>query len=430
MPDDLSSRLDLPLLAAGQLQKHITVNEALTRLDALVQASVRSRTAGPPASPVEGDLYIAAAGWSVPPGTLVRFDVPDWRPLEAPEGLRVWVQDEGRLWLREDGGWVELGRRLGEVQALSRFGLDATADAANPFLARLNSALWTARAPGEGGTGDLRLVFNKSAPERVLSLLFQSAWGGRAELGLIGDEAFSLKISADGGDWREALRVVPESGRVLAPAGAGRAERWLVSADGSWTPPAWARMLQVEAVGGGGGGARGCRGRSRRGTRRTTGALAGDRRAGRAAPDHSRCRWRGRGSRGRHHSRRWSRRAPARQRRRGRGRRRARPGRGSRRRRRRRDRDPRCGGRRCRRDLPGRRWCRRGRTRSCGSHFGRRADRRRRRGRQPRRGWRGGWSRRRRRRRGGRYSPGGYRRQRRSRSRSHSGGGVSHGPAR
>ena len=226
MPDDLSSRLDLPLLAAGQLQKHITVNEALTRLDALVQASVRSRTAGPPASPVEGDLYIAAAGWSVPPGTLVRFDVPDWRPLEAPEGLRVWVQDEGRLWLREDGGWVELGRRLGEVQALSRFGLDATADAANPFLARLNSALWTARAPGEGGTGDLRLVFNKSAPDRVLSLLFQSAWGGRAELGLIGDEAFSLKISADGGDWREALRVVPESGRVLAPAGAGRAERW------------------------------------------------------------------------------------------------------------------------------------------------------------------------------------------------------------
>ncbi|MFN7231611.1 MAG: DUF2793 domain-containing protein [Brevundimonas sp.] len=260
MPDDLSSRLDLPLLAAGQLQKHITVNEALTRLDALVQASVRSRTAGPPASPVEGDLYIAAAGWSVPPGTLVRFDVPDWRPLEAPEGLRVWVQDEGRLWLREDGGWVELGRRLGEVQALSRFGLDATADAANPFLARLNSALWTARAPGEGGTGDLRLVFNKSAPDRVLSLLFQSAWGGRAELGLIGDEAFSLKISADGGDWREALRVVPESGRVLAPAGAGRAERWLVSADGSWTPPAWARMLQVEAVGGGGGGLGGAAG--------------------------------------------------------------------------------------------------------------------------------------------------------------------------
>ena len=254
MPDDLSPRLALPLVAAGQLQKHITLNEALTRLDALVQTSVHSRTAPPPASPVEGDLYIAAAGWPVPPGALVRFDVPDWRPLEAPEGLRVWVQDEGRLWLRQDGGWVELGRRLGEVQALSRFGLDATADAANPFLARLNSALWTARAPGEGGTGDLRLVFNKSAPDRVLSLLFQSAWGGRAELGLIGDEAFSLKTSADGGDWREALRVLPESGRVVAPAGAGRAERWLITASGTWTPPAWARLLQIEAVGGGGGG--------------------------------------------------------------------------------------------------------------------------------------------------------------------------------
>lgn len=260
MPDDLSPRLDLPLLAAGQLQKHVTVNEALTRLDALVQTTAHSRTASPPASPVEGDLYIAAAGWPVPPGTLVRFDVPDWRPLDPPEGLRVWVQDEGRLWLRQDGGWVELGRRLGEVQDLTRLGLAATADAANPFIARLNSALWMARGLDEGGTGDLRLVFNKSGPDRVLSLLFQSAWGGRAELGLIGDEAFSLKISADGGEWREALRVLPESGRVVAPAGAGRAERWLITTSETWTPPAWARLLHLEAVGGGGGGLGGAAG--------------------------------------------------------------------------------------------------------------------------------------------------------------------------
>lgn len=260
MPDDLSPRLDLPLLAAGQLQKHITVNEALTRLDTLAQAAARSRTASPPASPVEGDVYIAADDWPFPAGTLVRFDGPGWVALDPPEGLRVWVRDEGRLWLRQDGGWVELGRRLGEVQDLTRLGLAATADAANPFIARLNSALWMARGLDEGGTGDLRLVFNKSGPDRVLSLLFQSAWGGRAELGLIGDEAFSLKISADGGDWREALRVLPETGRVVAPAGAGRAERWLITASGPWTPPAWARLLHVEAVGGGGGGLGGAAG--------------------------------------------------------------------------------------------------------------------------------------------------------------------------
>lgn len=44
MSDDFSARLALPYLAAGQMQKHVTLNTALTRLDALLQAAVVSRT--------------------------------------------------------------------------------------------------------------------------------------------------------------------------------------------------------------------------------------------------------------------------------------------------------------------------------------------------------------------------------------------------
>ena len=52
MSDDESARLGLPYLAAGQMQKHVTVNEALTRLDALVQCRAASRTvATAPAAP-------------------------------------------------------------------------------------------------------------------------------------------------------------------------------------------------------------------------------------------------------------------------------------------------------------------------------------------------------------------------------------------
>ncbi|MFC5421815.1 DUF2793 domain-containing protein [Bosea eneae] len=47
-------RLGLPLLAAGQAQKHVTHNDALMRLDALVHLVVSSRTQTvPPASPGE-----------------------------------------------------------------------------------------------------------------------------------------------------------------------------------------------------------------------------------------------------------------------------------------------------------------------------------------------------------------------------------------
>ena len=41
MNDDVSARLGLPYLAAGQLRN---LNEALTRLDALIQTAVVSRT--------------------------------------------------------------------------------------------------------------------------------------------------------------------------------------------------------------------------------------------------------------------------------------------------------------------------------------------------------------------------------------------------
>ncbi|WP_366145277.1 DUF2793 domain-containing protein, partial [Brevundimonas sp.] len=59
MSDDQSARLGLSYLAAGQMQKHVTLNEALTRLDAVVQTAVVSRTApAQPAAPVDGALYI------------------------------------------------------------------------------------------------------------------------------------------------------------------------------------------------------------------------------------------------------------------------------------------------------------------------------------------------------------------------------------
>jgi hypothetical protein len=47
-----STRLQLRFLAGAQAQKHITVNESLLRIDALVQLSAKSATtAAQPASP-------------------------------------------------------------------------------------------------------------------------------------------------------------------------------------------------------------------------------------------------------------------------------------------------------------------------------------------------------------------------------------------
>jgi len=52
---DTSTHLGLPYLLAAQAQKHVTHNEALRLLDAIVQLSVleRTRTAPPQAPPME-----------------------------------------------------------------------------------------------------------------------------------------------------------------------------------------------------------------------------------------------------------------------------------------------------------------------------------------------------------------------------------------
>ncbi|MEH6699868.1 MAG: DUF2793 domain-containing protein [Brevundimonas sp.] len=277
---DTSARLGLPYLAAGQMQKHVTLNEALTRLDGLVQCCVTSRSLGSqPEAPANGALYILpdgaeGAAWSLhPAGSLMRAEGGGWTRLTVPAGLVSVIVDSGEIVVWHKADWLPLSAFLDDLQNLERLGVGATADAANPFLARLNSALWTARETGDGGTGDLRLVLNKTGPSAVLSLILQSGWSGRAELGLIGEDAFGLKVSADGSAWTEAMKADPSTGRVRFPLGATRREATLFTGEGSWSPPEWARWVEATVLGAGGGGGAGDWGAS--GTERPGGGGGG-----------------------------------------------------------------------------------------------------------------------------------------------------------
>lgn len=220
-----SARLDLPYLQAGQMQKHVTLNEALTRLDALVQCAAVSRTVSEqPETADEGALYILpgnaeGATWSgMAAGSLARFEAGAWRLVEAAPGARVFILDEQRLVVLGEAGWTDLCGDAERLDNLQGLGVGTESDETNPFAAKLNNALWTARAIGEGGTGDLRYALNKEDGAKVLSLLFQSGWSGRAEIGLVGDDDLVLRVSPDGAAWREAFRVDRYSGRVGFPA--------------------------------------------------------------------------------------------------------------------------------------------------------------------------------------------------------------------
>lgn len=82
-----------------------------------------------------------------------------WMRLPPRTGWRAWVEDEGLLLVFDGAAWV--GTTPDELQNMVLLGLGASADASNPFAAKLNAALWTARTVGEGGTGDLFYTMNK-----------------------------------------------------------------------------------------------------------------------------------------------------------------------------------------------------------------------------------------------------------------------------
>ena len=216
--------LALPLLAAAQAQKHVTHNEALASLDALVHLAVkeRDRTLAP-ASPAEGDRYLVGAGatgaFAGHEDEVALFDLGLWRFFAPRPGWRAYVEAEDRIVVFDGAQWHELDHYIKGFDHLEKLGIGAAADSVNRLSAKLNAALFTALEAAEGGTGDLRFVLNKGQSANVLSQLYQRGFIGRAETGLIGGDDFAIRVSADGNQWRDALLIDSQSGIVSFPSG-------------------------------------------------------------------------------------------------------------------------------------------------------------------------------------------------------------------
>ena len=110
---ETSPRLSLPLVMPDQAQKHVTVNEALLRLDALVQLSVESRTETvQPAAPLDGQVWVRpAAGsgdaWSgFSTNSLAVWRDGYWSEVVPQAGWRAWLRDEDLWAVYRGGSWM------------------------------------------------------------------------------------------------------------------------------------------------------------------------------------------------------------------------------------------------------------------------------------------------------------------------------------
>lgn len=290
---DISARLELPYLQPAQAQKHVTHNEALQRLDLLVQLCVESFGAQtPPGLAQEGQVWALGAApggaWAGHPGELAAWVDGAWLFVAPQEGWRAWSLEAAELRVWDGTGW-----RIppGQGDNLPGLGVNTAHDATNRLAVSSPATLFTHQG------SDHRLTVNKAGPSDTASLVLQSGFSGRAEIGLAGSDDVTLKVSADGIAWTEALRIdratgalslgkgliaplladldapdqatgfyrfdaaastgtppVPGAGHVLVQHfGAGRLHQGFICADGP-APDQWSR--EYRAVGGWTGWAR------------------------------------------------------------------------------------------------------------------------------------------------------------------------------
>jgi hypothetical protein len=114
---DATTRHDLPLLAAGQAQKELFHNEALTRVDMLLHVTViGAGQDAPPSSPQPGDCWIVggnpAAAWMGHADELASWTPGGWRFARPVPGMTAWLAGD-----KLPARWTGDGWEVGTVRA-------------------------------------------------------------------------------------------------------------------------------------------------------------------------------------------------------------------------------------------------------------------------------------------------------------------------
>jgi len=222
---DTTPNLKMPNIEAAQAQKHVTHNEALRVLDAIVHLGVidRDLTAAP-GLPANGDRYIVDASatgtWAGKDQQIAAWQDNAWSYYVPQEGWLAWVADEDKLLAWDGTAWNEVSGGGGggstslNPAAGGLIGINATADTTNRLSISSPATLFN-----HEGNGHQQKI-NKNAVGDSASQLYQTGFSGRAEIGLTGDDDFHFKVSPDGINWVEAIKIDANNGMssLLVPA--------------------------------------------------------------------------------------------------------------------------------------------------------------------------------------------------------------------
>lgn len=208
---DQTPNLSLPFIQAAQAQKHVTHNEAIELLDIIVQLTLESTDATvPPVSPVEGQAWglgVGAGGdWSGQDNMIATWRGGGWLFVLPRDGWCAWVRDTTERQVWTSAGWVTHGDP--DLENLAGIGINMISDSINRLSVSSPAILLNHEGAGH------QLKINKSGAGDTGSLVYQTGFSGRAEIGLAGNDDFSIKVSADGATWLTAMSVSASDGNI------------------------------------------------------------------------------------------------------------------------------------------------------------------------------------------------------------------------
>ncbi|MEM7519740.1 MAG: DUF2793 domain-containing protein [Pseudomonadota bacterium] len=220
--------LSLPYIQPSQAQKHVTHNEALRVLDAITQLSViDDAQTTPPGGATDGDRYIVPVGateaWAGQETRVAIWVDGAWQFFAPDAGWQAVVAGTGAQRRFDGTAWVDAMSNLAGV------GVGALADATNKLSVSADATLLS----HAGGGHQMKL--NKNGPGDTASLLFQTGFSGRAEMGTTGNDDFAVKVSADGTNFSTAFQVEAGSGAVQFPQGQAFFQDMHILNDQAWS---------------------------------------------------------------------------------------------------------------------------------------------------------------------------------------------------
>lgn len=199
--------LGLPLVEAAQAQKHVTVNEAFARIDALADLTLGSIGASnPPFAPSDGEVHAvgsnASGDWFGFDGQLALFLNGGWDFVAPRPGWRAWSAGDGHVVTFDGVDWVP--------------GLVAVGPMGGAFA---EQTVEMDHAIGTGASSSVAAALPAGALVVGVSARVLSAIGGvsSVKLGVAGDtDRFAAGLGASAGSTSTEIRTAG----VAYPSGA------------------------------------------------------------------------------------------------------------------------------------------------------------------------------------------------------------------